>query len=105
MVVKKDGRREEFSREKLLAGLRKACEKRPVSIRQLEELAVEVEKMVAGSVSHEVESQAIGEVVMERLRQLDGVAYVRFASVYREFRDVESFLSELKDLLEKGRGD
>ena len=99
MVIKKDGRREPFDRHKLLAGLVKACEKRPVSMEALEELVDEVERELSQSFEREVPSREIGERVMKRLHTLDPVAYVRFASVYREFKDVEQFLRELKDLL------
>ncbi len=99
MVVKKDGRREPFDRQKLLAGLLKACEKRPVSIEALEQLVDDVEQELSQQFEREVPTQAIGERLMQRLHRLDPVAYVRFASVYREFRDVEEFMKELKDLL------
>ena len=99
MVVKKDGRREPFGRHKLLAGLVKACEKRPVSMDQLEELVDEVEREISQQFEREVSSREIGERVMKRLHSLDPVAYVRFASVYREFKDVEQFMRELKELL------
>ena len=99
MVVKKDGRREAFDRHKLLAGLVKACEKRPVSMDGLEELVDEVERELSQQFEREVPSREIGERVMKRLHSLDPVAYVRFASVYREFKDVEQFMRELKDLL------
>jgi transcriptional repressor NrdR len=100
LVVKKDGRREPFDREKLLAGLQKAVEKRPVSMDQLEALVAEVEVRLQESGEKEVLSNAIGEEVMRRLRTLDQVAYVRFASVYRSFRDIEEFMDELKGLLD-----
>ena len=99
MVIKKDGRRERFDRQKLLAGLMKACEKRPVSMEQLERLVDELEREVSQQFDREVSSREIGERVMRRLHVLDPVAYVRFASVYREFKDVEEFMKELKDLL------
>ena len=99
MVIKKDGRREPFDRHKLLAGLVKACEKRPVSMEALEELVDEVERELSQSFEREAPSREIGERVMKRLHTLDPVAYVRFASVYREFKDVEQFMRELKDLL------
>ena len=99
MVIKKDGRREPFDRHKLLAGLVKACEKRPVSMEALEELVDEVERELSQSFEREVPSREIGERVMKRLHTLDPVAYVRFASVYREFKDVEQFMRELKELL------
>ena len=99
LIVKKDGRRETFDRDKLLAGLKKACEKRPVSADQLEETVVAIERLLQGMGEKEVPSSVIGEEVMRRLHGLDEVAYVRFASVYRSFRDVGEFMSELKDLL------
>lgn len=98
-VVKKDGRREPFDRNKLLGGLVKACEKRPVSMDQIEELADEIERDLSRHFEHEVASREIGERVMRRLHGIDPVAYVRFASVYREFKDVEQFLRELKHVL------
>jgi transcriptional repressor NrdR len=101
MVVKRDGRREKFDREKVLQGLMKACEKRPVAMAALAEIVDEVESMLADSQDREVSTTAIGELLMKRLRTLDKIAYVRFASVYRDFQDVEAFLTELKDLLQK----
>ncbi|PTL82421.1 transcriptional regulator NrdR [Vitiosangium sp. GDMCC 1.1324] len=99
LIVKKDGRRETFDRDKLLAGLKKACEKRPVSVDQLEETVVSIERLLQGMGEKEVPSSVIGEEVMRRLHALDEVAYVRFASVYRSFRDISEFMEELKDLL------
>ncbi|WP_375772606.1 transcriptional regulator NrdR [Archangium gephyra] len=99
LIVKKDGRRETFDRDKLLAGLKKACEKRPVSADQLEETVVAIERLLQGMGEKEVPSSVIGEEVMRRLHELDEVAYVRFASVYRSFRDISEFMEELKDLL------
>ena len=99
MVVKKDGRREPFDRHKLLAGLVKACEKRPVSMDDLERLVDELERELSQQFEREVPSREVGERVMKKLHALDPVAYVRFASVYREFKDVEQFMRELKDLL------
>ena len=99
MVIKKDGRREPFDRHKLLGGLVKACEKRPVSMESLEQLVDELERELSQQFEREVSSREIGERVMKKLHILDPVAYVRFASVYREFKDVESFMRELKDLL------
>ena len=99
MVIKKDGRREPFDRHKLLAGLVKASEKRPVSMDDLEALVDELERELSQHFEREVPSKEIGERVMRRLHALDPVAYVRFASVYREFKDVEQFMRELKDLL------
>ncbi|MBL9037932.1 MAG: transcriptional repressor NrdR [Archangium sp.] len=100
LVVKKDGRREAFDRDKLLAGLKKACEKRPVSVDQLERLISDVERRLQEQGEKEVQSSAIGEAVMERLPTLDEVAYVRFASVYRSFRDIAEFMDELKDIVQ-----
>ncbi len=101
LIVKKDGRREAFDRDKLLAGLKKACEKRPVSIDQLEELVTAIERKLQEAGEKEVPSTVIGEEVMRRLPALDEVAYVRFASVYRSFRDIGEFMAELKDLLDE----
>ena len=102
MVVKKDGRRERFDRQKVLAGVLKACEKRPVSMIQLEAIADKAEMMVQDSSEREVSTTRLGEMIMTELKSLDKVAYVRFASVYLDFKDVQEFMSELKDLL-KGR--
>ena len=99
MVVKKDGRREAFNSNKIMAGLLKACEKRPVSVRDLEAMVQEIEKQVYNSLEREVTSGFIGEMVMEKLRELDEVAYVRFASVYRQFKDINTFMEELNKLL------
>jgi len=99
MVVKKDGRRERFDRQKVLAGVLKACEKRPVSMIQLETIADKAEVMVQDSSEREVSTKNIGEMIMNELKNLDKVAYVRFASVYLDFKDVQEFMSELKDLL------
>lgn len=101
IVVKKDGRREHFSREKLLNGLLRACEKRSVSRETLEKLVNEVERAVCNSVRDEIPTSEIGNEVMNRLAAIDQVAYVRFASVYRDFKDVTQFLDELRNLLEK----
>jgi transcriptional repressor NrdR len=100
LVVKKDGRRERFDREKVMAGLLKACEKRPVSMRSLEGVVDRVEAMVHESPDREVAADQIGEFLMEQLRELDKVAFVRFASVYRDFKDVDQFMATLKGLLE-----
>jgi transcriptional repressor NrdR len=100
LVIKRDGRREAFDRAKLMAGLHRACEKRPVSAKDLATLADDVEQMVQDSGDREVETKVIGEMVVDRLKVLDKVAYVRFASVYRRFEDVQEFVAELKDLLE-----
>lgn len=99
MVVKKDGRRERFDRQKVLAGLLKACEKRPVSMVQLETIADNAEVMVQESSEREVATRSLGEMIMNELKNLDKVAYVRFASVYLDFKDVQEFMSELKSLL------
>ncbi|MBZ5605900.1 MAG: transcriptional regulator NrdR [Acidobacteriia bacterium] len=101
MVVKRDGRREKFDRQKVLEGLLKACEKRPVAMGKLAELVDEVESKLADSPDREMSTTEIGELLMDRLRTLDKIAYVRFASVYRDFQDVEAFLTELKDLLQR----
>jgi len=103
LVVKKDGRREPFDREKVLAGLLKACQKRPVPVKTLEMVADRVEAMVQESPDREVPSVEVGEYLMERLRELDKVAFVRFASVYRDFKDVDQFMATLKGLLEAGK--
>jgi len=104
MVVKKDGRREKFDRQKILAGLLKACEKRPVPMGKLEALVNEIEAHVAESPDRERPATELGELVMNRLKKLDKVAYVRFASVYLDFKDVREFMDELKDLLKvKGK--
>jgi transcriptional repressor NrdR len=102
MAVKKDGRRERFDRQKVLTGLLKACEKRPVSMLQLEAIADKSEVMVQESTEREISTRVLGEMIMNELKTLDKVAYVRFASVYLDFKDVQEFMSELKDLL-KGR--
>ena len=99
MVVKKDGTRERFERQKLLAGLLKACEKRPVSVAGLEAIADRVESALQDRPEKEIATADIGAFVMEELKKLDKVAYVRFASVYRHFRDIGDFMTELKDLL------
>lgn len=101
MVVKRDGRREKFDRQKILEGLLKACQKRPVAMAKLAEVVDEIEAVVGDSADREISTTAIGELLMDRLRGLDKIAYVRFASVYRDFQDVEAFLDELKDLLHK----
>jgi len=103
MVVKKDGRRQAFDRMKIVAGLVKACEKRPVSIDKIEEVTEEIERTIQKKYDREVQSNVIGEIIMEKLANLDEVAYVRFASVYRQFRDVNQFMKELKVILEKDK--
>jgi transcriptional repressor NrdR len=99
MVVKKDGRREKFERQKVLNGLLRACEKRPVSIGKLEQIVNDTESYVIDSPERERKTSEIGELIMLRLRGIDKVAYVRFASVYLDFKDVQEFMSELEDLL------
>ena len=101
MVIKKDGTREPFDSEKILSGVRKACEKRPVSTADMELLVDNVVREVFNSLEQEVRSEAIGEMVMNRLKDLDEVAYVRFASVYRQFKDVSTFMKELEKLQNK----
>lgn len=100
MVVKKDGRRETFDRNKIMSGLMRACEKRPISTAQLESIVDEVEKEVQDSLDREVQTNEIGKIIMRRLKSLDKVAYVRFASVYLEFEDVSEFMNELKALVD-----
>ncbi|MCS7041377.1 MAG: transcriptional regulator NrdR [Bryobacteraceae bacterium] len=104
MVIKKDGRREKFDRQKVLNGLLKACEKRPVPMSKLAEIVDEVEGVLADKPDREISTSEIGELLTQRLLALDKIAYVRFASVYRDFQDVEAFFSELKDLMKKKRG-
>lgn len=99
MVVKKDGRREPFDRLKVLSGLKKACEKRPISVGTLERVVDDIEKKLIESSDKEIPSSVVGEEIMKRLHELDEVAYVRFASVYREFKDINEFMNQLKDLL------
>ena len=103
MVVKKDGRRERFDREKVMAGLLKACEKRPVSTKALEAVADKIESMVQDTPEREMPTQQVGEFLMQSLRDVDKVAFVRFASVYRDFKDVDQFMATLKGLLETTR--
>ena len=100
MVVKKDGSRQSFERGKVMAGLIRACEKRPVSYQTLEGLVAEIDQAMQNQIDREVSSSQIGELVLERLKKLDEVAYVRFASVYREFKDIHSFMAELDQLME-----
>jgi len=99
MVIKKDGRREKFDRQKVLSGLLKACEKRPISMAKLSELVNRVEAKVSDSPEREISTTEIGEFLMDGLRELDKIAYVRFASVYRDFQDEEAFFNELKTLM------
>ncbi len=103
MIVKKDNRREKFDRQKILAGLLRACEKRPVSMNQLEAIVNEAESFFAESTDRERPSSEIGQLLMNRLRELDKVAYVRFASVYLDFKDIKEFMDELKGLLRSPR--
>lgn len=101
LVIKKDGRREPFDRMKIIIGLKKACEKRPISIATLEKLADKIETTIQESGDKEIPSKKVGEAIMEQLFVLDHVAYVRFASVYRSFKDAHQFLEELRDLLQR----
>ena len=102
MVIKKDKTIETFNREKLMKGLLKACEKRPVSINQLEKLVDDIESFFSNSLRREISSNEIGEIIMSKLKKLDEVAYVRFASVYRQFKDVNTFMDELSKLIKDG---
>ncbi len=104
MVIKKDGRREKFDRQKVLNGLLKACEKRPVSMAKLADMVNSVESRVSDSPDREISTTNIGEYLMENLRDLDKIAYVRFASVYRDFQDEEAFFNELKTLMRQKQG-
>lgn len=99
IIVKKEGNREIYQRSKIINGFIKACEKRPVSIKQIEEVVDEIEKELYNSMEKEIDSKKIGEMVMNRLKQLDDVAYVRFASVYRQFKDLNTFIEELNKLI------
>ncbi|MFH1782947.1 MAG: transcriptional regulator NrdR [Candidatus Omnitrophota bacterium] len=101
MVIKKDGRRESFDRKKILSGIKKACEKRPISTQHLEELVDKIEYTLQSKFEKEVDASQVGELIMELLYDLDEVAYVRFASVYRQFKDINQFMKELKGLLNK----
>jgi len=103
LIVKKDGRREAFDRDKIVNGLKKACEKRPVSADQVEQTVGDIERLLQGMGEKEVASSVIGEEVMRRLRALDEVAYVRFASVYRSFRDIAEFMNELRELADQSK--
>jgi transcriptional repressor NrdR len=103
-VVKKNGQREQYNREKLLTGLLRACEKRPVSREQLESLLDDVESVIFGRFKTEVKSSELGNEVIERLQSLDEVAYVRFASVYRQFKDINQFMNEVKGMLDRQAG-
>ena len=99
IVIKKNKTREDFDREKILDGLRRACQKRPVSLSQLEQLVDEIEQQLSNSMEREITSEHIGELVMQKLKEIDEVSYVRFASVYRQFKDINTFMEELKKLL------
>ena len=99
MVVKKDGRREQFDRAKIVAGLKRACEKRPVSMETIEQIANNIETTMTEQSEREVNSNMIGSAVMNELHKIDQVAYVRFASVYRQFKDIDEFMHELEDLI------
>ena len=102
LVIKKDGRREPFDRQKIISGIQRACEKRPVSIATIEKVVDQMELSLQESGEKEIDASRIGEAVMTALQSIDEVAYVRFASVYRQFRDINEFMSELKDILAKG---
>lgn len=102
LVVKKDGRREAFDRNKILAGIVKACEKRSVSLKMMEALVTSIERAVMRKYEKEIPASVVGELVMEKLSAVDEVAYVRFASVYRQFKDVNQFMNELQEILGKG---
>jgi transcriptional repressor NrdR len=104
LIVKKDGRRETYDRLKIIAGLKKACEKRPISITTIEEVADRIERVLQSMGDKEVPSSVIGEEVMRQLYEIDKVAYVRFASVYRSFQDLDAFMQELKDLIGERSG-
>jgi len=104
VVVKKDGGRESFDREKLLRGIRRSCEKRPVSAKQMEQLLDEIESALREKGAAEVPSSAIGTLMMRKLKKLDKIAYIRFASVYREFADITDFQAEVKKLVKKKKG-
>jgi transcriptional repressor NrdR len=103
MVVKKDGRREAFDRSKIVIGILKACEKRPVGVEAIEDVVDQLEKNISNSVEKEVAAEKIGAMIMEELKGLDEVAYVRFASVYRQFKDINEFMDALKTLYQEGR--
>ena len=103
MVIKKDGRREKFDRQKVLNGLLKACEKRPVSMGKLSEMVNQVESKVSDSADREISTRDVGEFLIDHLRELDKIAYVRFASVYRDFQDEQAFFDELKSLMRQKR--
>jgi transcriptional repressor NrdR len=102
LIVKKDGRRQPFDRKKIIAGIQRACEKRPVSIATIEKIVDNLERQLQETGDREIESRVIGQAVMDALHDLDQVAYVRFASVYRQFKDINEFMAELKDILAEG---
>lgn len=102
LVIKKDGRREPFDRNKIISGVQRACEKRPVSVETVEKLVDRLELQMQESGEREIDASRIGQGVMDALHDIDEVAYVRFASVYRQFKDINEFMSELKDLLDRG---
>lgn len=104
-VIKRDGTREIFDKTKIIGGIMKSCNKRPVTAKQIEELVDDVENTLIGSGEREVESKVIGTMVMDRLKEIDEVAYVRFASVYRQFKDINTFIDELEKMLSEKRGD
>jgi len=104
MVIKKDGRREPFDRKKMISGIIRACEKRPVSMEKMEEIVTQVERVIQKKSDREVSASKVGELIMEKLKLLDDVAYVRFASVYRQFKDVGQFMEELKGILHREKG-
>lgn len=102
IIVKKDGNRQSYNRNKLLNGIIKSCEKRPVSVDTIERIVEEIEKNLYNSLEREIKSEEIGEMVMNKLKEIDEVSYVRFASVYRQFKDLNSFMEELKKILDEG---
>ncbi len=104
IVIKKDGKRQEFDREKVLRGMIRACEKRPVQMEELEKIADEIEQELANTLDREIQTERVGELVMEKLRKVDEVSYVRFASVYRQFKDINTFMAELNKLLTEDKG-
>ena len=104
MVIKKDGRREAFDRTKILNGIIKACEKRPVTMAQMEAIVSDIERTISNTMEKEIESYDIGELIMNHLKDVDEVAYVRFASVYRQFTDVNTFVKEIEKLIGPGKG-
>lgn len=101
LVIKRDSTRENFNKEKIINGLIIACQKRPISRRQIEEIAEDIEKSISNKMLTEVETKVIGEMIMERLKKIDEISYVRFASVYRQFKDINTFLEEIKNLMTK----